>query len=171
MNAEDKAKPGLLNKVTAYVAPGATERQVVITLWMSNVNPVGAICLPFKFAAPDSFWLDSLVTAPYRAGSFQMMPPKYEREKQTLLVNMLRHSDSVKAKTGLIEPGEGVLATMHMSAAGKFPLADFKIAAVQLPPENVLLYVTETFNSVLPEFVALKESPPTVTKGKVEKTP
>lgn len=171
-HATDKSKNSLANKITAYITPGASESEAVITIWMSNVNPVGAICLPFKFAAADSFWLDSLVTAPYRAGTFQMMPPKYERDKQTLLVNMLRHSDSVKAKSGLIAPGEGTLATLHLSAAGKFPLDEFKIAAVQLPPENVLLYVTDTFNSVLPEFLAVKEPPPgQASKGKGEKTP
>lgn len=169
--ADDKAKEKT-NKITAYVTAGPTEKQAVITLWMSNVNPVGAICLPFKFAAADSFWLDSLVTVPHRAGSFQMMEPKYERDKQTLLVNMLRETDSVKAKTGLIPVGEGVLATLHFTAKGKFPLADFKIAAVQLPPENVLLYVTETFNSVLPEFEMRRETPPMASnKPKDEKTP
>lgn len=173
-NADDKSKEKSDggNRVTAYVTPGATEKEAVVTLWMSNVNPVGAICLPFKFAAADSFWLDSLVTKPYRAGTFQMMPPKYERDKQTLLVNMLRDGDSVKAKTGLIPIGEGVLATLHFSAAGKFPLSEFKMASVQLPPENVLLYVTETFNSVLPEFVVLHEAPPGAARGaKSEKTP
>jgi hypothetical protein len=171
-SAEDKGKEAGLNRITAYVTPGATEKEAVVTLWMSNVNPVGAICLPFKFAAADSFWLDSLVTKPYRAGTFQMMPPKYERDKQTLLVNMLREGDSVKAKTGLIPVGEGMLATLHFSAAGKFPLSDFKIASVQLPPENVLLYVTETFNSVLPEFVVAHEPPPGTQKNsKSEKTP
>lgn len=171
-SAADKTKPEIANKITAYVTAGPNQNQAVITLWMSNVNPVGAICLPFKFAAPDSFWLDSMVTRPYRAGSFQMMPPKYEKDKQTLLVNMLREADSVKAKTGLIPVGEGVLATLHFTAAGKFPLADFKLAAVQLPPENNLLYVTDTFNSVLPEFEVRYEAPPGV-KGasKAEKTP
>lgn len=172
VSAEDKGKEQRLNRITAYVTPGATDKEAVITLWMSNVNPVGAICLPFKFAAADSFWLDSLVTKPYRAGTFQMMAPKYERDKQTLLVNMLRDGDSVKAKTGLIPVGEGVLATLHFSAAGKFPLSDFKIASVQLPPENVLLYVTETFNSVLPEFVVAHETSPGESKNaKSEKTP
>ncbi len=169
--ADDQPK-NANNKVTAYVQQGPTEQQAVVTLWMSNVNPVGAICLPFKFAAADSFWLDSMVTKPYRAGNFQMLPPKYERDKQTLLVNLLRDADSVKAKTGLIPVGEGVVATLHLSAKGKFPLSDFKIATVQLPPENVLLYVTETFNSVLPEFSMLRESPPSPGKdSKHEKTP
>jgi len=158
--AGDKAKSGPVNKITAYVTAGSTDKEAVVTLWMSNVNPVGAICLPFKFAAADSFWLDSMVTKPYRAGAFQMMPPKYEKDKQTLLVNMLRDADSVKAKAGLIPVGEGTLATLHFSAKGKFPLSDFKIASVQLPPENVLLYVTETFNSVLPEFTMVREVPP-----------
>jgi hypothetical protein len=169
--AEDKtAKP--MNKMTAFVAPGASEKEAVVTLWMENVNPVGAICLPFKFAAADSFWLDSMVTKPYRAGSFQMMPPKYERANQTLLVQMLRTSDSVQAKTGLIPVGEGVLATLHFSAKGKFPLSDFKIAAVQLPPENVLLYVTETFNSVLPDFAMVRSAPPSNRdESKSEKNP
>lgn len=167
--AGDKTKVVPTNKLTAYVVPGATENEAVVTLWMANVNPVGGICLPFKFAAADSFWLDSMVTKPFRAGTFQMMPPKYEREKQTLLVNMLRESDSVKAKTGLIPVGEGTLAVLYFSAKSKFPLADFKIAAVQLPPENVLLYVTETFNSVLPDFGMVRESPPGSVKR--EKTP
>lgn len=172
VSAEDKGKTAPVNKVTAYVTSGSTENEAVVTLWMVNVNPVGAICLPFKFAAADSFWLDSMVTKPYRAGSFQMMPPKYERQKQTLLVNMLRESDSVKAKAGLIPVGEGTLATLHFSAKGKFPLSDFRIAAVQLPPENVLLYVTETFNSVLPEFSMLRQAPPGSTSAsKNEKTP
>lgn len=159
-NAEDKPKNDPGNKITAYITPGASEREAVVTVWMANVNPVGAICLPLKFAAPDSVHLDSLVTKPYRAGAFMMPPPKYEADKQTLLCNMLRHADSVKAKTGLIPPGEGVLATIHFSAKGKFPLEGFKIAAVQLPPENVLMYVTDTFNSVLPEYEAVRQAPP-----------
>lgn len=162
-----------LNSVTAFLTPGATDREAVVTLWMSNVNPVGAITLPLKFAAGDKpFALDSLVTKPHRAGSFQMAPPKYEKDKQTLLVNMLRQTDSVKAKTGLIPVGEGILATLHFSSDGKFPLGDFQIAAVQLPPENVLLYVTDTFNSVLPTFSMLREAPPAqVSDTKGSKTP
>lgn len=167
--AESTDKNVAGNKITAYVTPGATANEAVVTLWMSNANPVGAVCLPFKFAATDSFWLDSMVTKPYRAGSFQMMPPKYEKEKQTLLVNMLRDADSVKVKTGLIPVGDGVLATLHFTSKSKFPLGDFRIAAVQLPPENVLLYVTDTFNSVLPEFAMLREAPPAASK--TEKTP
>ncbi|MEQ1935889.1 MAG: hypothetical protein ABL962_18695 [Fimbriimonadaceae bacterium] len=168
-SADDKSKQPTVNKLTAYVAPGASDKEAVVTLWMANVNPVGAICLPFKFAAADSFWLDSLVTKPYRAGSFQMMAPKYEKDKQTLLVNMLRDSDSVKTKSGLVPVGEGVLATLHFTAKSKFPLGEFRIAAVQLPPENVLLFVTETFNSVLPEFTVLRESPPISASS--QKTP
>lgn len=170
-HADDKNK-NEGNKIVAYVTPGPSEKEAIVTLWMANVNPVGAISLPFKFAAADSFWLDSMVTKPYRAGTFQMMAPKYERSNQTLLVNMLRETDSVKAKAGLIPVGQGVLATLHFSARGKFPMSDFKIAAVQLPPENVLLYVTETFNSVLPEFSMLKQAPPTDRGGaKNDKNP
>lgn len=165
----DDEKKQLENKLIAYVNRGTTDNQAVVTLWMANVNPVGAICLPFKFAAADSFWLDSLATKQHRAGSFQMMQPKYEKDKQTLLVNMLRDADSVKAKTGLIPPGEGVLATLYFSSKSKFPFGDFKIAAVQLPPENVLLYVTDTFNSVLPDFSMVRQAPP-VASGN-EKTP
>jgi len=168
-SAESPSKNGPTNKVTAYVTTGATANEAVVTLWMSNANPVGAVCLPFKFAAAEPFWLDSMVTKPYRAGTFQMMPPKYEKDKQTLLVNMLRDADSVKAKSGLIPVGDGVLATLHFTSKSKFPLGDFKIAAVQLPPENVLLYVTETFNSVLPEFAMLREAPPVAAK--TDKTP
>lgn len=168
--AQEKPKGDPGNKITAYITPGPSEREAVVTLWMANVNPVGALCLPFKFAAPDSVHLDSLVTKPFRAGSFMTPPPKYEADKQTLLCNMLRHDDSVKAKTGLIPPGEGVLATLHFSARGKFPLEGFKIAAVQLPPENVLLYVTDTFNSVLPGYEAVRQAPPT-EKSAGAKTP
>ncbi len=168
----DKDKQALGNKMTAFVTPGATEHEAVVTLWMSNVNPVGAICLPFKFAAADSFWLDSLVTKPFRAGSFQMMQPKYEKDQQTLLVNMLRDADSVKAKVGLVPVGEGVLATLHFSANSKFRIEEFKIASVQLPPENVLLYVTDTFNSVLPEFAMVRQAPPgSASASKNDKTP
>lgn len=165
VRADDMRVKNPANKITAYLSSGPSEKQAVVTLWMANVNPVGAICLPFKLAAPDSFALDSLVVKPYRAGTFHMAPPKYDRDKQTLLVNMLRADDSVKAKTGLIPVGEGVLATLHLSSKGRFPMADFKIAPVQLPPENVLMYVTDTFNSVLPEFELKRESPPSSKGG------
>jgi hypothetical protein len=156
----------LKNLVTGYLAPGATPKQAVITLWMSNVNPVGAISLPFKFAAPDSFWVDSIATRPYRAGSFMMPAPLYKRELQTLLVNMLRDSDSVKAKTGLVPPGQGTLAVIYLSAAGPFPLDSLKMAAVKLPPENVLMYVTDTFNSVQPDFQLVRGAPPTTSASR-----
>lgn len=162
--AAEEKKPGtapeLKNKITAYLTQGATAGQAVITVTMSNVNPVGAISLPLKFASPDTFALDSLVTAPYRAGSFMMPPPNWNKDKKTLLINMLRSTDSVTAKTGLIPPGLGVLAVLYLSTPGKFPLEKFQMAAVQLPPENVLLYVTETFNSVQPEFELVRGNPP-----------
>lgn len=161
----------LSNLITAYVAPGETPKQAVITVWMSNVNPVGALSLPFKFAAPDSFWVDSLETKQYRAGSFMMPPPMYKRESQTLLINMLRETDSVKAKTGLIPPGQGAVAVIYLSAAGTFPLDSLRMAAVKLPPENVLTYITDTFNSVQPDFKLVRGAPPIVSHKAGGKTP
>lgn len=161
----------LSNLITAYLAPGATSKQAVITIWMANVNPVGALSLPFKFAAPDSFWVDSLETKQFRAGSFMMPPPMYKRETQTLLINMLRETDSVKAKTGMIPPGQGVVAVIHLSASGTFPLDSLRMAAVTLPPENVLMYVTDTFNTVQPDFKLVRGAPPVTPPKGGSKTP
>ncbi len=64
---EDEKKE-LKNRITAYVDKGATDKEGVVTLWMSNVNPVAGMTLPFKFApGSDSVSLDSVHSTGGRA--------------------------------------------------------------------------------------------------------
>lgn len=156
--AEDKEIP---NRITAYLEQGASDSSAVVTLWMANVNPVIGFTLPFKFAPGDSVMhLDSMKFSVGIADPFIGLPPRYNVTNQTLLINQRRKPDSSKAGVGAIPPGEGLLARMYFSAETIFPMKDFAMVAVQLPPEAKLIYVTSTLNTVLPEFVLLKESPP-----------
>ena len=151
----------LQDRVTVYLGPGAKPNEAVVTIWMANTNPVIGITLPFKFApGADSVVLDSLLTTTGRAAAFQVPPPMYKKENQTLLVNMLSAGDSAAMLKGAIPAGEGPIAVLYLGAKSTFPVDAFKIAAVHLPPENELLYVTTTFNSVQPEFALVKKPAP-----------
>ncbi|MEW5701112.1 MAG: hypothetical protein AB1792_02660 [Candidatus Zixiibacteriota bacterium] len=155
------AEKSSVDKITAYLGPGATPNKAIVTVWMTNVNPVVGITLPFKFApGADSVMLDSLLTTQGRAASFHVTQPLYKKENQTLLVNMLAGMDSVAILAGAIPPGEGLLATLFFSSKSAFPTEAFKMAAVRLPPENNLLFVTNSFNSIQPEFELIKKPAP-----------
>jgi len=165
-------KSELQNKVTAFVEKGKTEREGVVTLWMANVNPVVGITLPFKFApGADSLHLDSLFVDCGRAAHFRASQPKYEAESQTLLVAMMLRLDSITTIDDAIPPGDGLLARIHFSAEKTFPLDAFRIAAVPLPPQNKLMYVINTANSVLPEFEMVRKPAPEWPPVKKGKTP
>jgi hypothetical protein len=152
----------LQNTLTAYLGPGTTPREATVTLWMENVNPLIGITLTFKFApGADTVALDSLVTHTGRAAAFKVVPPLYTRENQTLLVNMLVPLDSTGAKTvPPIAPGQGMLAVLYFSAKGPFPADAFQMVTLQLPPENVLMYVTESVNQVTPTFTLVRKPAP-----------
>jgi len=155
------AEGQLQNRITAYLGPGATAREAVVAVWMSNVNPVIGITLPFKFApGADSVVLDSLLTKTGRGAAFQVPPPQYKKENQTLLVNMLSAGDSTAMLAGAIPSGEGLLAVLYFSSKAAFPTAAFKMTTVRLPPENDLLYVTNSFSAVKPEFALVKKPAP-----------
>jgi len=125
------------------------------------VNPVVGITLPFKFApGADSVVLDSLLTSNGRAAAFVMPKPLYTKEQQTLLVNMLQMRDSTGPKEPPIPSGEGLLATLFFSAKGAFPMAAFRMVETQLPPQNVLMYVTQSLNSVQPAFELVRKPAP-----------
>ncbi|MBI3661872.1 MAG: hypothetical protein HY234_02335 [Acidobacteria bacterium] len=153
----------LANKMTAYLTPGATPRDAVVSIWMSNVNPVIGITLSFKFGGIDSLILDSAETNKGRATPFYVPQPLYKRENQTLLINMLIMRDSIGAKITPLPPGGGPLATLYFHTRAPFATDAFKMVAMQLPPDNTLMYITETLNTVLPEFTVVRKAPPAAT--------
>lgn len=159
---QSMAENDLKDLVTAYLVPGTNDHQAVVEVWMSNVNPVIGVTLPFKFAAGDSLVMDSLVTSTGRAKDFAVVKPVYKSDNQTLLVNMLWATDK-NSKVPPIPPGEGLLAQIYLHTPGAFPMKDFRMAVVQLPPQNVLMFVTESLNPVKPDFALSKSAPP---KGK-----
>ena len=154
------AENELGNTVTAYVSPGATKHDVVIELWMENVNPVIGITVPLKFATGgDSLALDSLFLTGGRAAAFTTFKPLYKPSNKTLLVNMIWRLDTTSV-VDPIPPGSGPLMWIYMSTPGDFPFDKFQMASVQIPPENVLLYVTESLNPVNPDFEYKAGAPP-----------
>ena len=156
--AAAKNEPG--NTVTAYVSPGATKHDAVIELWMENVNPVIGITVPLKFATGgDSLALDSLFLTGGRAAAFTTFKPVYKSSNKTLLVNMLWRLDTASA-VAPIPPGSGPLMWIYLSTPGDFPFDKFQMASVQIPPENVLLYVTQSLNPVNPDFEYKTGAPP-----------
>lgn len=152
----------LLNKVSAYISPGATDKEAVITVWMSNLNPVLGITLPFKFSVgADTLRLDSADVNGGRAAAFLMTTPVFKVENSTLLMNMIARTDTITRKMTPIAPGEGPLAWFYVRTDGKFPFDKVRMASVQLPPENVLLYVLDTYATINPAFEFFRKSPPT----------
>ena len=161
-----EANKDLQNKVTAYITPGATDKQAVITLWMANVNPVVGLTLPFKFSAgTDTLRLDSILTIGGRAANFIMTKPQFKTAEQTFLVNMVWSVDSTTRKAAPIPSGEGPVIWMFVHTDGKFPVDKLRMASVQLPPENVLLYVTDVYATVNPSFELVHKAPPTSGKA------
>jgi hypothetical protein len=159
-SAEDE----LVNKVTAYVQPGSSDSAVVVDLWMSNVNPIIGLTLPFKFAArTDTLIFDSISFDQGRASLFFAMDPIFRPSNNTLLVQMLWRMDTTAAAPP-IPPGEGPLAKIWLRAQEKISLEQFKIASVQIPPNNVLMYVAQTLNRVNPSFEFKAGPPPAMTK-------
>jgi hypothetical protein len=160
VSAEDE----LANKVTAYVQPGSSDSDVVVDLWMSNVNPVIGLTLPFKFAArTDTLIFDSISFAAGRASLFFTTDPIFRPSNNTLLVQMLWRMDSTAAAPP-IPPGEGPLARIWLRAQEKISMKEFRIASVQIPPNNVLLYVAQTLNRVNPSFGFKIGPPPAMEK-------
>lgn len=160
-NAEEEAVP---NRITVYLRPGGAENQAVLEVWMSNANPVRGITLPFKFATGGpALSFDSLKLDGGRLAAFTGPKPNYKPENQTLLVNLLQGLSKEKMAPP-VPVGVGPIAWLYLSTKEKFPLADFKMASVQIEPQNVLLYVTDTYNSVHPDFLFTRESPPTAAK-------
>ncbi len=149
------------NKITAYLTPGASDKQAVITIWMANANPVIGITLPFKFSVgEDTLRLDSLEVAGGRVAGFIMTPPQFKTAGSTFLMNMISPVDSTTRKTSPIPVGEGAVMWLYVRTDGKFPLDKFRMASVQLPPQNVLLYVTDAYANVNPSFELVRKSPP-----------
>jgi hypothetical protein len=163
------ASKDLQNKVTAYVTPGTTDKQAVITLWMANVNPVLGLTLPFKFSAgTDTLRLDSILTIGGRAANFIMTKPLFKASEQTFLVNMVWSVESTTHKAAPIPAGEGPLMWMFVHTDGKFPVDELRMATIQLPPENVLIYVTDAYATVNPSFELVHKAPP--ASGKAAKS-
>lgn len=155
-----RAEGELGNRVTAYVSPGATKHDAVIELWMENVNPVIAITVPLKFATGgDSLALDSMFLTGGRAARFTAVAPSFKSTNKTLLVNMLWRLDTLTV-VDPIPPGSGPFLWLYLSTPEDFPFDKFKMASVQIPPQNVLLFATETLNPVHPEFEFRSEAPP-----------
>ena len=155
-----RAETELGNKVTAYITPGATKHDAVVELWMENVNPVIGITVPLKFATGgDSLALDSLFLTGGRAAKFASFAPMFKSTNQTFLINMLWRLDTLTS-VDPIPPGSGPFLWLYLSTPEEFPLDKIRMANVQIPPENVLLYVTESLNPVNPEFEFKREAPP-----------
>lgn len=168
--AEEKGE--LQNKITAFVEQGASESEGVVTLWMANVNPVVGVTLPFKFTpGGDSLHLDSLFVDCGRAAHFMASQPKYDEANQTLLVAMILRLDSLTTIDDAVPPGDGLLARMYFTGKPSFPVDKFRIAAIQLPPENKLMYVIKTANSVLPDFEVVRQAAPAWPPAEKGKTP
>ena len=149
------------NKVTAYLAPGASEKQAVITIWMANVNPVIGVTLPFKFSVGnDTLRLDSVQVAGGRAAGFIMTPPQFKTANGTFLVNMISAADSTTRKMSPILTGEGPVMWLYVRTDGKFPVDKLRMVSVQLPPENVLLYVIDSYATVNPSFELVRKPSP-----------
>lgn len=160
-----QAEGELNNKITAYVTPGATKHDAVIELWMENVNPVIGITVPLKFATgSDSLALDSMFITGGRAEMFTTFKPVYKSANKTLLVNMVWKLDTVSTVKP-IPPGSGPFLWLYLSTPEDFPFAQFKLASVQIPPENVILYVTETLNPVNPDFEFKEGAAPKSASG------
>ena len=161
-----RAEDELGNKVTAYLSPGATKHDAVIELWMENVNPVIGITVPVKFATGgDSLALDSLFLTGGRAKDFATFKPLFKSANKTLLVNMVWKLDTVST-VDPIPPGAGPFLWLYMSTPEEFPFDKFKMASVQIPPENVMLYVTEMLNPVNPDFEFKRGAAPKSTSAK-----
>jgi hypothetical protein len=142
------------------VSPGATKHDAVIELWMENVNPVIGITVPLKFATGgDSLALDSLFLTGGRAQHFTAFKPLFKSANKTLLVNMLWKLDTASTVEP-IPPGTGPLMWLYLSTPEEFAFDKFRMASVQIQPENVLLYVTETLNPVNPDFQVKQEAAP-----------
>ncbi len=155
-----RAEGELSNRVTAYVTPGATKHDAVIELWMENVNPIIGITVPLKFATgSDSLALDSMFLTGGRAQAFTTIKPVFKSSNKTFLVNMVWKLDTVSTVKP-IPPGKGPFLWLYMSTPEDFPFDKFRMASVQIPPENVLLYVTETLNPVNPDFELKEGAPP-----------
>ncbi len=167
LSASAESGRDVQNKVTVYLSPGATEREAVLTVWMTNLNPVIGITLPFKFdTAGDSLRLDSAWIVGGRAASFMLMPPLYTPKGQTLLVNMISNPDSVTHKMPPVPLGEGPIMWFRVSTKGKFPMEKFQMGPIQLPPSNVLLFVENSYNTVNPVFELSRKSPPAWSDGR-----
>jgi hypothetical protein len=147
------------DRITAHLKEGADPNKAVVELWISNTNPVIAMTLPFKFAAGDSLAFDSLNVAGGRAGEFAVVGPVYRSENQTLLIHLMWARDTT-VQAPPIPVGSGPLMQIYLSTPKAFPMSDFRMASVQLPPQNVLMFVTETLNSVTPDFAFTREAPP-----------
>ena len=149
------------NKITAYLTPGVSDKQAVITIWMANVNPVIGMTLPFKFSVgEDTLRLDSLEVAGGRVAGFIMTPPQFKTANGTFLVNMISAVDSTTRKMSPIPTGEGPVMWLYVRTDGKFPMDKLRMASVQLPPENVLLYVIDSYATVNPSFELVRKPPP-----------
>ncbi len=149
----------LRDKLTAHLKPGASPNSAIVEFWMTNTNNVLAMTLPFKFAAGDSLAFDSIVTAGGVIADFPVVEPVYRSENQTLLVQVM-WAKNTTVQADPIPSGRGPLLQVHVSTPGEFPMDDFRMASVQLPPENVLMFVTATLNSVTPDFELTREAPP-----------
>ena len=162
------AEETLKNQVTAYVTHGNTERQLVIGIWTENANPIVGVTLPFKFGLDqDSLFFDSLSVVGGMAKGWTIMQPVYDAKLKTLLVNALRGVDPKKFAPA-IPAGKNPIMWIYLSAKKKVSLKKFQMVNVTLLPQNDLLYVTASMNTVNPAFALSREKPPALKGGEGE---
>lgn len=141
----------LQDRVQVVLRPGAAENQAVAVLSAANVNPGRVLSFPLKYGAgEESVQFDSISYAGTRVEYFKTKTHTHFAERNALLMIMIApHTPDGYAN---LKPGAGEIARIYFSSKGKFPLNSFRVDPVTLPPDNKLMYVTDTFVGVEPAF-------------------
>jgi hypothetical protein len=142
----------LQDQVWVVLHPGAEKNQAVAVLSAANVNPGRVLSFPLKYVAgEESIQFDSISYVGTRVEHFTTKAHTLFPKRDALLMIMMA---PYTAETGItnLEPGTGEIARIYFSSKGNFPLDSFRIGPVKLPPDNKLMFVTDTFTGVEPTF-------------------
>jgi len=146
-----KKPEALVDRVTVVLEPGAAKNQAVAVISATNVNPARVLSFPLKYDAGETaIKFDSITYAGSRVEHFKTKAHTLFPDRNAVLIMML--APYVDNKCMDLTPGYGEIARIHFSSKSDFPLTAFQIGPVKLPPENKLLYVTDTFVGVEPAF-------------------
>ncbi len=144
-------KPKMGNMIEVVIAPGAAEDQAVATVTLANSKPARIVSIPLEFAAEGTdVWLDSVSFAGSRVEHFKLKNHTFypEHSAVLLLMSAPRTSDGYQD----LEPSAGTVATLYLGSEGTFPMGKLAFRAVDLPPGNKLMYVTDGYRGETPEF-------------------